>query len=69
MEIFNLIIQMIAAVGSVLAAFASCQALKIANQANQLAERTATVNLLTISENLINWHVRPQNRQKHMLEL
>ncbi|MEL6051291.1 hypothetical protein [Corynebacterium rouxii] len=50
MEIFNLIIQMIAAVGSVLAAFASCQALKIANQANQLAERTATESANHIRE-------------------
>ncbi|CAB0998262.1 hypothetical protein ACQXYM_07655 [Corynebacterium diphtheriae] len=36
MEIFNLSIQMIAAVGSVIAAFASWQALKIANQAKIL---------------------------------
>lgn len=41
---------MIAAVGSVLAAFASCQALKIANQANQLAERTATESANNIRE-------------------
>lgn len=50
MEIFNLNIQMIAAVGSVLAAFASWQALKIANQANELAERTATESANNIRE-------------------
>lgn len=41
MEIVNLIVQAIAAVGSVLAAFAAWQALKVARQANDLAEETA----------------------------
>lgn len=41
MEIADLIIQVIAAVGSVIAAVAAWQALKIARQANELAEKTA----------------------------
>lgn len=53
MGMIDLIIQGIAAVGSVLAAFAAWQALKIASQANELAEKTATE-----SAN----HVRESNR-------
>ena len=53
MEMADLIIQGIAAVGSVVAAFAAWQALKLARQANELAEKTATE-----SAN----HVRESNR-------
>lgn len=53
MGMVDLIIQGIAAVGSVLAAFAAWQALKIASQANELAEKTATESAD---------HVRESNR-------
>ena len=53
MERLDLVIQFIAAVGSVLAAFASWQALRIARQANEVAERTADESAE---------HVRESNR-------
>lgn len=50
MEIANIVVQLIAAVGSVLAALAARQALKIARQANELAEKTAAESAKQVRE-------------------
>ena len=75
METADLIVQSIAAVGSVLAAFASWQALKIARQANDVAERTANESAEHVRESnrlaleaaeQAEYHARESERREEM---
>ena len=50
MEELNLLVQLVAAAGSVIAAFAAWQALKLARQANDLAESTAKESAKHVEE-------------------